>query len=867
MQQKAENGGIPDRRDGAPKGRRFPVAPGLTPRSLMASIFGMVLAGIYTQYSMVYICENNQSPEQVLPVPAMAVLLLLVLLGGGLFALFKKRILTRAETLCVVFAMFIAVPLMTQGFWHRFLGLVSVPLRTAGFDYLDAFNDNLWPHGPNLLSGRLAPGSMEARGAPPVWSEVAYEVGRRALLPRLSNSTPEAVSSLSVVLPMRGGGPADPGNPHLLSILARTAGMETESAVFCRVHVDDSPTFNEVFTSHRADRRSFLHKLGFERLGVYGVSLAERCREQVRIEFGLRGRGEVVFADPKLMSVLALEGAFRGRKRMLQSEYEALPEDLRPAGVVIEPDRLWSAAGLLYLLKGHIPLREWMRPAAVWSAYVLLLCGAFLAVNIIMRRRWAEVERYPLPNTRIPLLLIGAEDPDERHALPAIWRNRQMWAGFAVALAWGLLKGWHAYNPRVPDLTIDVALGPYFQNPVWGGMFNVNFVVSAFIVSIAVFFELNVLISFVIGFWIARSVYLIGYVTDLKVNTGYPWRDEQTIGAYLGYFLIVIVLSRKYLWGVLKSAARGEARGEGEVLSHRAALLLLAGCHLGVLAWARAVNASALSMMVYFCFMVLLGFVTSKLRAECGMPFGYFTPYNAMLLVSACGGIAVFGAEGMMVALILSGFLTVTVFFLIPGMQFELIQVGKRMGVQPRHLLGTCLIGALGGLLIGGWVFLSNAYAYGGDNIRFQWAFNGLDWFMAKYRVYLGTATSAWLRETGGAEAGAVDWGRRTALLWGAITMVLTLLRQFFAGFWFHPIGFIVGSSPMNSGANWGSLLVAWAIRGLVLKIGGATAVRHRLQPFFAGVFLGALTALLIFAVVNSFSVTHGSTNIYRAIP
>ncbi len=833
----------------------------------MASLFCMLLAGIYTQYSMVYICENNQSPEQVLPVPAMAVLVLLVVLGGGLFTLFKTRLLTRAEMLCVVFAMFIAVPLMTQGFWHRFLGLISVPMRTASFDYLDAFNDNLWPHGPNLLAGRLEPGAIDAEGQAPIWREVEYEEGQSALLPRLSNSTPEAVSSLSVTLPMRGGGPADPGNPHLLSILARTSGMETESTIFCRVHVDDSPNFNEVFTARRADRRSYLHKLGFERLGIYGIPLAERCRERVRIEFGLRGRGEAVFADPKLMSVLALEGAFRGRKLMLQSEYEALPEAQRPAGVVIEPDNLWSLAGLLFLLKGHIPLREWLRPAAVWSAYVLLLCGAFLAVNVIMRKRWAESERYPLPNTRIPLLLFGADEANGGRALPSIWRNRYLWAGFAVSLSWGLLKGWHAFNPRVPDLSIDVALGPYFQNPVWGGMFNVNFIVSAFIVSIAVFFELNVLISFVIGYWIARSVYLIGYVTDLKVNTGYPWQDQQTIGAYLGYFLIVMILSRKYLWGVLKSAFRGDARDPGDVFSNRTAVLLLAGCHIGVLAWARLVDASGLSMMVYFCFLVLLGFVTAKLRAECGMPFGYFTPYNAMLLVSACGGMVVFGAEGMMVALILSGFLTVTVFFLIPGTQFELIQVGKRMGVQPRHLLYTCLLGALGGLFIGGWVFLSNAYAYGGDNIRFQWAFNGLDWFMAKYRVTLGTATSTWLRDTGGIELGTADWGRRTTLLWGLITMALTLLRQFFSGFWFHPIGFILGSSAMNSGANWGSLLTAWAIRGLVLKISGATAVRNKLQPCFVGVFLGALAVLLIFSVVNSIGVSRGASNLYQAIP
>ena len=63
--------------------------PGITPRSLVASLLCMLLAGIYTQYSMVIVAENNQSPEMILPVPAMAVLLLLVIVGGILYRLFK----------------------------------------------------------------------------------------------------------------------------------------------------------------------------------------------------------------------------------------------------------------------------------------------------------------------------------------------------------------------------------------------------------------------------------------------------------------------------------------------------------------------------------------------------------------------------------------------------------------------------------------------------------------------------------------------------------------------------------------------------------------------------------------------------------
>ena len=847
------------------------LTPGVTPRSLAASLLCMLLAGIYTQYSSVIVAENNQSPEMILPVPAMAVLLLLLLVAGGLYRLFRIRMLSRAELLCVAFSMLFAVPLMTQGFWHRFFGLTTAPLRNANFAILDAYPDNLWPHGPDLLADALNPETALPANGSLTWETIEYEEGVSARIPCLSNAAPEAVSAFSITVPVTGrvdGVALVPGNAHLVSVLARTAGLEVESACFVRVHADDDPAGTLLIQERDADKQTFLHRKGFVRIGAYGVPLADGPCGRLRFVFGLRGRGRVLFADPRLMSVQAIEGAFRGRPILSQAEYDALPPGARPPDAVVKPSNPWSLRGLGYLFAGYIPLREWLRPALVWVSYVLLLCGACFAVNVIMRRKWAESERYPLPLTRIPLALIGAEDPDNGHqGLAAVFHNRYLWAGLAVSLVWGLARGMHAFSPRLPDLNVNLAMQPYFTSPAWGEMFKTNFQLNAFIISIAVFFELNILMSYVIGYWLFRSTYMMGHWAGLDLDAGFPWRYEQTIGAYLGYFAVVILLSWKHVWQVLRAAIRGTPKDPGDALSSRGAVLLLLGCHLGVLAWAKTVGASSASMLIFFCFLVMVGFVAAKFRAECGMAFGYFTPYNAMLFVSACGGMAAFGAEGLLVALLLSGCLTVTVFFLIPGTQFELIEVGRRMRVRPRSLIATCVLGLLGGLFIGGWVFLSNAYAFGGDNIRYQWPFNGLDWFLSGFRTELNITTARWLAGAEGVARHLSNWGQRTMVLWGVLAMGLTLLRQFFAGFWFHPVGFVLGSTHVFDCANWGNLLAAWVIRALVLKIGGASSVRNKLQPFFVGVFLGALITLMIFSVVNSLSVSRGSTLLYRGIP
>ena len=74
---------------------------------------------------------------------------------------------------------------------------------------------------------------------------------------------------------------------------------------------------------------------------------------------------------------------------------------------------------------------------------------------------------------------------------------------------------------------------------------------------------------------------------------------------------------------------------------------------------------------------------------------------------------------------------------------------------------------------------------------------------------------------------------------------VVAVIRQFFPGFWFHPLGVLLGPNWLST-LIWGSCLVAWLIRLTVLKLGGAMMVRNRLHPLFVGVFVGAVGGHLI---------------------
>lgn len=826
---------------------------GFTFRSVAVSLFCFLLAGAIIQFAGVTDKWARDLGSEPLSPAALIPFLVILLVAAAMFALSRFRFLTRAEMAVVMFSSLIAAPLMSHGLWrHMLAASVAIP-RGSQFSKIDMISPKLWPHGPNVLEGMLARGDTEATYTTGnvTWREVEVAEGQPSKVVVLENDSIGQVSAVRIRLPVDS---VQLNVPYIVSVQARARGLGAQARYYGRVYHDGNETFDEeVYTSRQLAQRTYVQKSGFVRVGKYGVRFSPHVQRYVELELGLEGKGAVELHDAYAYSVSAIEDAYLGRKIISEDDYARL-QPYQRVGLTVKPDNMLSIDGLKFILAGHFPVRQWLPTVTVWGLFVLLLLSGTFAVGVIMRRQWVQNERYPLPVAQVPFALL--EPPEEGRFLPPVLRRRELWTGFAITLFWCIIRIAHDFNSAFPSVEVSFPLKPYFTDAGWGDTWkNVNFAVYGLFLGIGLFMELNVLMSLVVGYFLFRFQYWFGETYSLTTISGYPFQHHQSFGSYLVYALLVIVFTRKYLWRVLKMAVKGE-RGEGEPMSYRSAFLLLFGSVVAIIGWAKWAGLPAPGMVAFFVFMLLIGFVAAKLRAECGPGTIYSKFTTGMLfLVPTLGGLAFFEAPGV-IFLSLAGLVFGFHFciMMVSGMQIELMEAGRRVGIRPRHLVYTSMLGVIGGIVVGGWVYLSSVYSIGADQYPLKSAhFEAGGANFKDYNTEVARATEQMKRAQAGEQVPAkIEPHTLAALLAGGATAIVTILRQLFAGFWFHPIGLILGPTGILNQV-WGSLLLAWLIRFIVLRLGGAASVREKLLPFATGVFLASVSAYALALLVNGY--------------
>jgi len=852
----------------------------------------MIFLAIWIHFHEVLVPNANILAENSPPAGAVGIFLGVLLIGGLITRLAPRLYLNRGE-LVVIYAMLVtSAPLMSQGMWHRFLGLVTaIPRAERNFALVDSFSEKLWPHGPHLIKDRRfaeGPGSQivsEPASAIAMIKTDASPIGATTAI-EFSCATAEDAqgeptrTTLRIRVPRYRDGHEIlvPGERYRLTSLIRISelGSQSHAEVLLVSNLgEEVPIVNLT----RDTQPVYSAPGGFARKGKCNIIMPRGMDSYVDILFVLEGKGRVALTDLVFFSNEPIARMLRGTTQVHESDLAAIPGNERDAMLVC-PDRIVSPRGIWYTLKGYIPYRAWLQPTIYWSVIVGAMFMCLLGISVIFRRQWAENERFIFPMVMLPRLLIEQKIENGRLVRP-LFRKKIFRVGFILALVICLLKGLAFYIPGMPDPTVSMNLGQFCSSPAmkafWRGLYNDQFGITWLLVAIAFFVDLEMLASILVFFFLAKIPFYMGEVFGWKTIRGpldnFPFPHEQHIGSFLALAIMVLWVSRKHLRAVGRRVMgdRDAVDDSKEAFSYRTAVAMIVLSFVCFASWGALTGVGMGSSLVFFAFLVICGLSASRIRSECGAPWTYFTPYFPYLIFMLMGSLDVFGKETMVLAFVVGGFMAVAQFLLFAPTQVEMLQLGNETGASARGVSGGLIIGLIGGVLLGGYVMLVWAYGTGGDNIPYMkvWALNQ-DWYLSALRSAVATEDSqamAVLMQTAGPTGSAVLRGPLTAVGTGVgITGLLMVLRSRFVGFWLHPIGYVLANTFFIY-MCWGSLLIAWLVKFLGLKIGGPRLIREHMTPFFAGIFCGCVTGMLLWDLVALAALAQGTNDIYTCFP
>jgi hypothetical protein len=851
-------------------------------RSFALGLVSLVLLAVWSHWHNVIAVNRTSLNDGSPPVGAVGVFLGVFLLVA-LWEVVNRRVRLPRGELVVIYAMLmVAAPWMSHGIWYRFVGLIFTIPRDADQERLyPYYSDKLWPHGPQLNLNRdfargfegyhltIAPTKDDEDAEAPLPEPDGRVTTGAAQAPGQGYDRCVALRTQDVEIlkfrcriPTRsaaGEVQVVPGENYLLSYAARIREARGSTLLTCYLLTDrkDKTSIN---TLNRDTKVSFSTPDAFQPVHQPKVLVPDRLGEYLDIVFEFKGAGTLQLADIRFYNNEAIQSLYQGRLEVRAADLERLPPNER-ARVDVRPDSLWTLSGLAYRLRGNIPLDQWAEPAILWSSLILVLYLAIMAVMVILRRQWAEHERFGFPMLILPRTLLEEESGPDGCFRFVVFRRRSTWVGFGIALFLILLRGLHHYFDT-PYLKTELEITKFVENhrpllSFFRGFYPHPFNLSLVMLPIAFFIELELLGSILLCFVVCSLPFYLreDLFTSWRSVKDFPFIFQQHTGAYVALAVIALYAGRRHLWDVLRRIAgrHGAVDDRGEAWSYRTAAGILALAVGFLCFWMQYVGVGFWKGALYVAFLLACAISTARIRAECGTPWTYLTPYTPLIIFTALGGAHFFGVELFVIMIVSGGFLCSASYLMCAPTQVEMLQLGRLLDVSPRCLNRAMMLGAVGGLVFGGLFLLSIAYGKGGMNMPYigDWA------AQQAFQIRIVTTEVAYQdqrfqkcqdeKRSFGFDLKKPDtWALGVSF---GITILLFAAKSLWVGFPLHPVGYILANSYFIN-MVWGSLLAALVIKFIALKAGGVMVVRNVLRPFFVGMFVGAVAGYVLWDVV-----------------
>lgn len=505
-----------------------------------------------------------------------------------------------------------------------------------------------------------------------------------------------------------------------------------------------------------------------------------------------------------------------------------------------------------------IPWGAWLVPIIAWAIIVLSVYTMLACLGVILRAQWAEHEALSFPLLKFPLEM--TEDMDgtnKRGIFDSFIRTPAMWTGFGLALFLQSFNGLNNYFADFPRLAMQLSTAGMFSEAPWKHLGPTTFLFYPVAFGLSYLLTTEVAFSLWFFYWFAKFQIIIAYYMGLQPEAmpmltwtrGWArgFTAFQQIGAYIAYLGIIMWVGREhYLYVIRRAFGRAAARENEskEALSYPVAFWGFIVAFAIVLTWTVAAGVRIeLALALWFTYLTI-ALILTRVVVEGGLLFvqsGWSALGPIAYLTGSGPGTWLTQSSLVPAAMIQGVFMTDMRAFLLPSF-LQSFKLAYDRGINTRRMLALIAVCIVVAMSVGWWNILRLGYNDVGGLQLDHWWFKGNG----------ATQPSQNALELSKPSAEVIGWNWVWMGAGGLMTWAMMWARSVYLWFPLHPIGLIM-SWPPAMYYLWFSIFLGWLCKVLVIKYSGNEAYR-RLMPFFLGVALGDVAAMLFWLLVDGWT-------------
>lgn len=494
-------------------------------------------------------------------------------------------------------------------------------------------------------------------------------------------------------------------------------------------------------------------------------------------------------------------------------------------------------ASMRRFLVGDVQWEIWAKPVFNWVVIILVFYVVMAAFNVLIFKQWAHNEKLIYPLAELSLTIAGADEPEQKGLIPAVFKSGLFWTGFLISAgAWA----WNYFvlGDPWPWTFLDFKWGAYVDHSVFNALSETRFKIIFAVIGLTFlvptrvsysmwFCQVLCMLELLVMVWMGLGTSYGSFQSDAKTLMNF--QTAQGGGALIVFALIMLWKCRKYLLSaVAPRALEGLEQSERRELRISSALFLTGSVVLmAMFTWRLNVNIFY-SIIMYMLLLVLtIGLLRAVAEGGVLTTQASFNPFHFVRHVfgmdNSWSSPALFAPMWIFISMMCLDIKA----FIAPAMANALkIRDDMRISRLKFHaavalsILVALAIGLVAHIILGsaGGLGKMSPHHYNGGVVD-QYGFTVIQNMMIEKPV----------------DVAGVRWW----LVVGAVSMiVLLLMRQRFS-WMLHPIGLIMLVNPQML-MFWGSIFIGWCLKALVSKYGNKDTYQ-RLRYVAIGLIVGEL--------------------------